>query len=116
LVQVVMTDFTFVPESSVFEVGETVTFVFRNMGVIPHDAVIGTEEQALEHAAEMIEMLEGGAEEDEADEEEVPGVDLAPGRADALTYTFTEPGQLVMACTWPGHLEAGMTLDIVVTE
>ncbi|HIE21755.1 MAG TPA: hypothetical protein EYP73_04045 [Acidimicrobiia bacterium] len=115
-VQVVMTDFAFVPESSVFEVGETVTFVFRNMGVIPHDAVIGTEEQALEHAVEMAEMLEGGGDEDEAEEEEVPGIDLAPGRAGALIYTFTEPGQLVMACTWPGHLEAGMVIDIAVTE
>jgi uncharacterized cupredoxin-like copper-binding protein len=118
-VEVVMTDFAFVPESSVFEVGETVTFVFRNMGVIPHDAVIGTEEEAVEHAEEMMaEMMGGAAEAVEGEEEEgeVPGIDLVPGRTGTLVYTFTEPGQLVMACTWPGHLEAGMVIDIAVTE
>jgi len=110
VVEVVMTDFAFAPEASVFEVGETVTFLFRNDGVIAHDAVIGTEEERQMHAAEM-----ANASAAEPEEENSAAIDLRPGATGTLAYTFTEPGDLVIACTWPGHLEAGMRTDIGVT-
>ena len=111
VVEIVMSDFAFAPEASVFEVGETVTFLFRNIGVIAHDGVIGTEEEQQLHAAEMTESSEEAPEE-EADS---AAIDLRPGATGTLVYTFTEPGGLVIACTWPGHLEAGMRTDIAVT-
>ncbi|MFV1960807.1 MAG: plastocyanin/azurin family copper-binding protein [Acidimicrobiia bacterium] len=110
VVEIVMTDFGFAPEASTFEVGETVTFLFSNNGVIAHDAVIGTEEEQRLHAAEMAESGEEAQEE----EENPAAIDLRPGATGTLDYTFTEPGELVIACTWPGHLEAGMRTDIVV--
>jgi len=116
VVEIVMTDFAFAPEASVFEVGETVTFLFRNTGVIAHDGVIGTEEEQQLHAAEMTEGSEKAQEEGEEEEEEdSAAIDLRPGATGSLVYTFTEPGGLVIACTWPGHLEAGMRTDISVT-
>ncbi|GMQ86004.1 MAG: hypothetical protein BMS9Abin07_1575 [Acidimicrobiia bacterium] len=119
VVEVVMTDFAFAPEASVFEVGETVTFLFTNRGVIAHDAVIGTEEQARQHAAEMTgsseEAQTGSSEEAHEEEEDAAAIDLRPGATGPLVYTFTESGELVIACTWPGHLEAGMSTDITVT-
>ncbi len=117
VVKVIMTDFAFVPETSIFEVGETVVFDFNNAGAIPHDTIIGTEEEAIEHAEEMVAKMTGAETAKEEEEEgKVPGIDLAPGRSGTLEVTFTDAGDLVMACTWPGHLEAGMILDIAVTE
>jgi len=110
VVEVVMTDFAFATETSSFEVGETVTFRFSNKGVIAHDAVIGTEDVRQMHAAEM---AEGGEEAQE--DEEAAGIDLRPGGTGTLVYTFTEPGELQIACTLPNHLEAGMLTDIGVT-
>ncbi len=110
VVEVVMTDFAFATETSTFEVGETVTFLFSNKGVIAHDAVIGTEDVRQLHAAEMAKGNEG-AQQDEED----AGIDLRPGGTGTLVYTFTEPGELQIACTLPNHLEAGMLTDIGVT-
>ncbi|MFV2007963.1 MAG: plastocyanin/azurin family copper-binding protein [Longimicrobiales bacterium] len=110
VVEVVMTDFAFASETSVFEVGETVTFFFRNMGVIPHDAVIGTEEQQQAHAAEMAESGE-----ETQEDEDSAAIDLRPGGTGTVVYTFTEPGDLLIACTLPNHFEAGMRTDIGVT-
>ncbi|GMR02192.1 MAG: hypothetical protein BMS9Abin20_0520 [Acidimicrobiia bacterium] len=113
VVEVVMTDFAFAAEASVFEVGETVTFLFSNMGVIPHDAVIGTEEQQRLHAAEMAESSDEAQAAEE--EEDSAAIDLRPGATGTIVYTFTEPGELLIACTLPNHLEAGMRTDIGVT-
>ncbi|MFV1962011.1 MAG: plastocyanin/azurin family copper-binding protein [Acidimicrobiia bacterium] len=110
VVEIVMTDFAFATETSIFEVGETVTFLFSNKGVIAHDAVIGTEDVRQLHAAEMAEGNEGA----QPDEEDA-GIDLRPGGTGTLVYTFTEPGELQIACTLPNHLEAGMLTDIGVT-
>jgi uncharacterized cupredoxin-like copper-binding protein len=113
VVEIVMTDFGFAPEASTFEVGETVTFLFSNVGVIAHDAVIGTEEERKLHAAEMAESSEKAQEEEE--EEDSAAIGLRPGATGTLAYTFTEPGDLLIACTWPGHFEAGMRTNIAVT-
>ncbi len=110
VVEIVMTDFAFALETSIFEVGETVTFLFINKGVIAHDAVIGTEEEQRLHAAEMTESSEEAQE-----EEDSAAIDLRPGGTGTLVYTFTEPGELLIACTWPSHSEAGMRTYIGVT-
>jgi len=115
VVEVVMTDFAFASETSTFEVGETVTFVFRNMGAIAHDAVIGTEEERQAHAAEMTGSSEAHMEEEEEEEEDSAAIDLRPGGTGTVIYTFTEPGDLLIACTLPNHFEAGMRTDIGVT-
>jgi uncharacterized cupredoxin-like copper-binding protein len=42
--------------------------------------------------------------------------DIAPGETDELEWTFTEPGRYQFACHVPGHFEAGMVVEVEVTE
>lgn len=43
-------------------------------------------------------------------------IEVAPGATGDLTYTFDEPGTLLLGCHEPGHYEAGMVATIVVVE
>jgi uncharacterized cupredoxin-like copper-binding protein len=47
--------------------------------------------------------------------EEPNAVAVAPGQSKELTYTFTEPGETLAGCHFPGHYDGGMKATITVT-
>ena len=97
----------FVPDRVDVKQGETVKFVVRNDGKIPHEMVIGIKKTIDEHAAQM--MKHPGMEHDEP-----YSVRLAAGKKGAIVWHFNRPGEFDFACLIPGHFQAGMAGKIRV--
>ena len=107
-VEVVMRDIAYDPTTVTVQAGETVKFVFRNVGEAVHDAFIGDEAAQAEHEKEMRESEgrhHGG---------DHHAVTVEPGDTASLTYTFERAGSLLIGCHQPGHYEAGMKLMVAI--
>jgi uncharacterized cupredoxin-like copper-binding protein len=102
-----MTDaMRFEPGAMTVKVGEPITFVVKNAGVIVHEFFVGTEAEQADHAAEMAmgEMAHG----------HTSAVSVNPGETGSLTMTFSATGSLLVGCHLPGHYEAGMRATLTV--
>lgn len=96
----------FVPDHFEFDAGTTVTFVVENRDPIDHEFLIGDEEVQRAH--------EEGTEEHHGAK---PGeISVPAGETRETTYTFEEPGTLLIGCHLPTHYEFGMRGEIRVTE
>ncbi len=96
-----MTDFAFEPSSIEVTPGETVSFTFVNQGQIEHEARIDTMHGVEDHIAGGHEGHEHGS--------GPQAIILQPGESGTLKFTFEEGGEYeLIACTLPGHYEAGM--------
>jgi len=107
-VDVEMQDSDFSPTTVDVKLGETVSFVFTNTGLLVHDAFIGDKAAQEQHEKEMREAKEGH---DHAHE---GGITVAPGQTGALRYKFDQPGTFEIGCHQPRHYEAGMIMLINV--
>ncbi len=107
IVEVSMTDMAYEPSSFAFDVGQTVTFRFRNDGQVAHEAYIDDEAGQDAHGTSMT-----GMEGHDMGEEGL--VVVQPGEVGELTHTFEEEGELVLGCHQPGHYEADMKAAITV--
>lgn len=122
-VEIDMVDIAFEPDSVDVEVGETVRFVFTNKGDVVHDAFIGDEAAQEAHEAEMHEaeedmngdMDDEGAHEDDDGMHGEDGISVEPGETGEITYTFDEPGEILIGCHEPGHYDAGMIVTVNVS-
>jgi uncharacterized cupredoxin-like copper-binding protein len=95
----------FDPASFEFETGTTVRFVIHNADPIDHEFLLGDEDDQARH--ENGTHAEHGA---------IPGeVSLPAGSTQSTTYTFTEPGKLIIGCHLPAHYSYGMRADVTVT-
>jgi uncharacterized cupredoxin-like copper-binding protein len=87
--------------------GDTVRFVLKNTGKMPHDMVIGSMDELKKRAALVKENgdapLKGAA-----------AARVAPGGSARLVWQFTRPGEYYYGCLVPGHFDAGMIGTIVV--
>ena len=101
-IMVDMTDnMRYTPSDIKVKQGETVRFVVKNSGQVPHEMSLGTEKELLAHLEEMKKFP--GMEHDE------PGkLTLAPGKQGEILWQFTRTGPVNFACLMPGHFEAGM--------
>lgn len=107
-VSVRMTDeLRFEPDALTVAAGETVRFVIHNAGASDHEFLIGDEAAQAEFAAEMVENH------DDTHAGEA-GIALGPGESGEFTYTFDEPGELLIGCHEPGHYDGGMVGRITV--
>ena len=108
-ITVVLSDtMRYAPEAVTVKAGDKVTFVLRNEGVIVHEFFVGTEEEQVDHAAEM--ALGGmGHGHDNA-------LSLKAGETGSLTMTFAKAGSLLIGCHEPGHYEAGMRATLIVVD
>lgn len=82
--------------------GETIKFVVKNTGKIPHEFSIGTKDEHIAHGKMMINNPNmhhgpGG-----------PTVTVEPGKTETLIWYFEEAWQVEVACNIPGHYQAGM--------
>jgi uncharacterized cupredoxin-like copper-binding protein len=87
--------------------GQTLRFVVRNAGELPHEMVLGTMDDLKKHAA----MLKKGG----AMPHDAPNVvHVEPGGTGRLVWHFTKAGEFYYGCLVPGHFEAGMIGTVVV--
>jgi uncharacterized cupredoxin-like copper-binding protein len=96
----------FVPDHFEFAAGTTVTFVVENRDPIDHEFLIGDEEvqQAHEDGTEKHHGAKPGE------------ISVPAGKTRTTTYTFDEPGTLLIGCHLPTHYDYGMRGDIEVTS
>lgn len=136
-VDIEMANLAFDPSEFTLATGATVTFVFDNTDSIDHEALIGDEAAQDDHESEMTSgggMGDGGSDHDgtggsdttETTDGGMGGmkaaasgpseaVTVAPGETAELTYTFEEPGTVLIGCHQPGHYGGGMKATITVT-
>jgi uncharacterized cupredoxin-like copper-binding protein len=108
-VNVVMSDtMRFAPEPITVKAGEEITFVVTNEGLIVHEFFVGTEDEQVEHAAEM---AAGGMSHGHDN-----ALSLKAGETGSLTMTFADAGSLLIGCHEPGHYDAGMVANLTVVD
>lgn len=101
VIEIVASEFAFHPASIQLVAGQKVTLTIVNEGAIPHDFQI----QALE-----AEDIQGGR---SGDQVYTPTID--PGQRLSITFVPQASGSYTFVCTVPGHEEAGMTGEAVVS-
>ena len=106
VVEVEMRDIAFAPTAIDVRAGEKVRFVFKNTGRIVHDAFIGDPAAQDEHEKEM-RGAHGGDHGKGSN-----AVSIEPGKKRTLTYTFDQPGSILLGCHQPGHYTGGMKATI----
>lgn len=95
----------FVPDTFEFAAGTTVEFVVENRDPIDHEFLIGDQDVQDAH--------EEGTEEHHGAK---PGeISVPAGETRTTTYTFEEPGKLLIGCHLPTHWDYGMRGYITVT-
>jgi len=105
-VRVELHDSRFIPDHFEFAAGTTVTFVVENTDPIDHEFIIGDEAVQQRH--------EEGTESHHGDK---PGeLSVAIGDTSTTTYTFGEPGTLLIGCHLPTHYDYGMRGEITITD
>ena len=87
--------------------GDTVRFIVRNRGQLPHEMVLGTMEDLKKHATQMRQS--STMEHDEANVAHV-----APGATGRIVWQFTKAGEFYYGCLIPGHFDAGMIGTVVI--
>ncbi len=107
VVEVEMRDIAFAPTALDVRAGEKVRFVFKNTGQVAHDAFIGDAAAQEEHEKEM---RSGHGDHGSGSN----AVTVKPGKTAQLTYTFSQPGQILLGCHQPGHYTGGMKAAINV--
>lgn len=104
-----MTDaMRFEPSRITVREGETVRLRAVNRGRVLHEIVLGTPQELQAHA-ELMKKHPGMA-------HEAPDMaHVAAGRRGDIVWTFNRAGTFDFACLIPGHFDAGMVGQIVVT-
>jgi uncharacterized cupredoxin-like copper-binding protein len=97
----------FFPDQIRVKRGDTVRFVLRNSGALPHAMVIGTMDELKTKAVLAKKTVEAG-------EPQRYAMHVTPGATERLVWQFTKPGEFYYACLMPGHFDAGMIGTIVV--
>lgn len=97
---------SFSPDRLEFQSGETVRFVLKNGDPIDHEFIIGDEE--------VQEIHEKGTESHHGSKD--GEVSIPSGTEASTSYTFTEPGTLIIGCHLAGHYDFGMRGEITVQE
>lgn len=97
----------FNPDSLSVQQGETIRLRITNNGKIPHEFVLGTRDEMMQHAEmmkTMPDMVHSSA-----------NIALVPpSKSTDIIWQFTQSGEFVFACLIPGHLPAGMQGKITV--
>ena len=98
----------FTPSDVAVKKGETIRFVIKNSGKVPHEFSLGTEQELKEHYEEMKKFP--GMEHEEANK-----ISLKPGQQGEVIWRFTKAGVVHFACLHVGHYEAGMKGQVKVS-
>lgn len=102
VVRVDALDTTFSVKQIQVRAGETIKFVITNKSSIPHEFVIASHAEHLEHR-KMMQQMSGMTMNDEPN-----GVTVQPGQTKELVWKFGKDKDVEFACDIPGHAEQGM--------
>ena len=97
----------FLPAEFDVVAGETIQFNITNNGKIPHEFVLGSESEIMEHH-ELMKKFPG------MEHEEPNSVSLEAAKEGVVIWTFTKAGTVDIACLKAGHFEAGMKGSVSV--
>lgn len=97
----------FAPSKLTVKQGETIKFVLKNSGNLPHEMVLGTEKELEEH----YELMKKFPEMEHAEPNQVT---VQAGGSGEIIWEFTKAGVVNFACLQPGHYEAGMKGSVFV--
>ena len=97
----------FLPAEFNVVAGETIQFNITNNGKIPHEFVLGSESEIMEHH-ELMKKFPG------MEHEEPNSVSLEASKEGVVIWTFTKAGTVDIACLKAGHFEAGMKGSVLV--
>ena len=97
-----------VPDRLSLKLGETVRLRIKNSGVLPHELVLGTKAEIIEHRDMMRAMPT-------MQDPEANAVSVSPGGTAEIIWRFGKPGSFLYACLIPGHWEAGMQGIVTVS-
>jgi uncharacterized cupredoxin-like copper-binding protein len=103
-------DTTFNVKQIQVKAGETIKFVITSKSSIPHEFVIASHGEHLEHRKMMQEMA-GMEMEDEPN-----AVTIDPGQSKELIWKFGKDQDVEFACDIPGHAEQGMAGKFRITK
>ncbi len=90
--------------------GETIKFLITSKSSIPHEFVIASQDEHLEHRKMMQQMP------DMKMDEEANAVTIDPGETKELIWRFGKDEDVEFACDIPGHAEQGMAGKFHVTK
>lgn len=90
--------------------GETIKFLITSKSSIPHEFVIASHEEHLEHRKMMQQMP------DMKMDEETNAVTIEPGETKQLIWRFGKDQDVEFACDIPGHAEQGMVGKFRLTK
>ncbi|HND47301.1 MAG TPA: cupredoxin domain-containing protein [Anaerolineales bacterium] len=108
-ITVTMTEFGFEPNTINVTAGEPVKLTLVNNGAVEHDFAV--EVIPVENVStEGMDMDHMSGDHAEFDLHTATG----PGETSVLKFTPTAPGTYKIICSVPGHLEAGMTGELIV--
>jgi uncharacterized cupredoxin-like copper-binding protein len=97
----------FFPDQIRVKKGQTVRFVVRNGGQLPHEMVLGTHDDLKRHAALMKKNAD-------TDHDDATVAHVEPGATGRIVWQFTKAGEFYYGCLVPGHFDAGMIGTVVV--
>ncbi len=103
-------DTTFNVKQIQVKAGETIKFVITSKSSIPHEFVIASHDEHLEHRKMMQEMA-GMTMDDEPN-----AVTIDPGQFKELIWKFGKDKDVEFACDIPGHAEQGMAGKFRITK
>ncbi|MEX1281127.1 MAG: cupredoxin domain-containing protein [Acidimicrobiia bacterium] len=111
VVEVVMTEFAFEPETVEVSAGETVRFDIRNDGAVLHEFRLSNTHRIEEH---LESGHDGHGDDGHHGADADVYLELGPGEAGSLVVAFPEDTTFFTeaACLIPGHYEAGMTVPV----
>lgn len=110
-VEIVLGDMYYRPASLEVKAGETVRFVLKNEGKLPHEFSLGDAASHAEHQKQMLAMQQMGH---SMVHEDASTATVEAGGQAELTWTFAQAGELQFACNIPGHYQAGMVGNVQV--
>lgn len=97
----------FTPDHIQVKRGETIRFVLRNAGQLPHEFSLGTPQELAEHYEVMKKYPN-------MKHDEPNKVSVEPGQTGEVVWHFTKSGAVDFACLHPGHYDAGMKGQVQV--
>ncbi len=111
---VVAREMAYVPIDVKGVVGRPVTIQFKNEGLLEHDFnVMGIRASGVKAVDVGVSSAHGSA---HGSALEAVHVAAGPGKTGTLTFTPLVAGEFPVACSVPGHKEAGMVGTLTVTS
>ena len=110
---VVAREMAYVPIEVKGVVGRPVTIQLKNEGLLEHDFnVLGIRASGVKAVDAGVSSAHGSA---HGSAPEAVHVAAGPGKTSTLTFTPLVAGEFPVACSVPGHREAGMVGTLTVT-